>query len=163
MSCVVTLEGFQLSAQFVVKELTILFDNNKYQHFHFNCPIDLIIAPRDWNTIRYHKNNNGLDLADDSYLPYGVVGYILEKISNLKVFTAGNQAKKFLSDYLPATEVIDICQAYGFKYPLILESSTCFFNHPSRYCTLSKAKAVKAAMHIYFVNEFRIVKSRLSI
>ena len=47
MSCVVTMEGFQLSAQFLVKELTILFDNNKYQHFHFNCPIDLIIAPGD--------------------------------------------------------------------------------------------------------------------
>ena len=153
MSCVVAIEGFQLSQQFVVKELTILFNTNKYQHFHFNCPVDLLITPRDWNTIRYNQNHSGLNMLDDSYLPYEVIGYILSKISNLRIFTAGNQSKKFISDYLPTSEVIDICQVYGFKYPLILENSPCFINHPSRYCTLSKAKALKSAMHIYFVNE----------
>lgn len=153
MSCVVALEGFQISSQFVVKELTILFDNSKYQHFHFNCPIDLIIAPRDWNTIRYHQNNNGLDLTDDSYLPYGVIGYILGKISNQRIFTAGTQAAKFISDYLPTSEVIDICEVYKFKYPLILERSDCYFNHPSRYCSLSKAKTLKTALNILSVNE----------
>ena len=93
MSCVVAIEGFQLSHQYVVKELTILFNTNKYQHFHFNCPIDLIIAPRDWNTIRYNRDHSGLDLVDDSYLPYGVIGYIMNRISDLRIFTAGNQAK----------------------------------------------------------------------
>ena len=153
MSCVVAIEGFQLSHQYVVKELTILFNTNKYQHFHFNCPIDLIIAPRDWNTIRYNRDHSGLDLVDDSYLPYGVIGYIMNRISDLRIFTAGNQAKQFISNHLPTSEVIDICQTYGFKYPLTLEDSPCFINHSSRYCTLSKAKTLKTALQIYLVNE----------
>ena len=109
MSCVVAIEGFQLSQQFVVKELTVLFNSNRYQHFHFDCPVNLLISPRDWNTIRYNQNHNGLEMADDSYLPYEVVGYIVNKLSNLRIFTAGNQAKKFLADFLPTSEVIDIC------------------------------------------------------
>ena len=153
MSCVLTIEGFQLSQQFVVKELTILFSTDKYQHFHFNCPVNMMITPRDWSTIRYNQNYSGLDLIDDSFLPYDVIRYILNKISKMRIFTAGNQAKKFLMDYLPNSEIVDICQIYGFKYPLILEKSPCFISHSSRYCSLSKAKTVKAAMHIYFVNE----------
>ena len=153
MSCVVTIEGFQLLQQFVVKELTILFSTDKYQHFHFNCPVNMMITPRDWSTIRYNQHYSGLDLIDDSYLPYDVIRYILNKVSKIRIFTAGNQAKKFLTDYLPNSEIIDICKVYGFKYPLILENSPCFINHSSRYCSLSKAKTVKAAMHIYFVNE----------
>ena len=36
--CVVTVEGFYVSGRYVAKELTILFDENNYQHFMFNCP-----------------------------------------------------------------------------------------------------------------------------
>ena len=95
MSCVVAIEGFQPAQQFVVKELTILLNTNKYQHFHFNCPVDLLIAPRDWHTFRYDQNHSGLDMVDGSYLPYEVIGYILNKLSNLPIFKAGNQARKF--------------------------------------------------------------------
>ena len=153
MSCVVAIEGFRLTNQFVVKEMTIMFDADEYQHFHFNCPVDLIITPRDWNTIRYMQKHNGLELIDDSYLPYEIISYILGRIAHLKIFTAGHHAVQFLSSLLPSTNVVDMCQAYNFKYPLTLEDSSCFVKHPSRYCTLSKAKTLRTAMQIYFVNE----------
>ena len=153
MSCVVAIEGFRLSHQFVVKEMTILFEGEDFQHFHFNCPADLIIPPRDWNTIRYMQKLNGLDLIDDSYVPYEVVGYILSRICHLKIFTAGHYAMQFLTSKLPSTNVVDMCQAYNFKYPLTLEDSHCFIKHPSRYCTLSKAKTLRTALQIYFVND----------
>ena len=152
MSCVVAIEGFQLSQQFVVKEMTILFDANQYQHFHFNCPVDLIIAPRDWSTIRYNHRHNGLTLTNDSFLPYEVIGYILSQIINLRIYTAGNQAKDFLLKYLPKSDIVDICKAYNFRYPLNLQESNCFIPHPSRYCSLSKAKTLKAATQIFQVN-----------
>jgi hypothetical protein len=151
MSCVVAIEGFPLSQQYVVKEMTILFETNQYQHFHFNCPIDLIIAPRDWNTIRYNQNHNGLTLSNDSFLPYGVIGYILSQIENLLIYTAGNQAREFLSSYLPKTNIVDICQEYNFKYPLVLQETPCFISHPSRFCSLSKAKTLKMAVQIFQV------------
>ena len=149
MSCVVAIEGFQVSQGYVVKEMTILFDSNQYQHFHFNCPIDLIIAPRDWNAIRWGQNHHGLVLQDDSFLPYEIIGYILSKIINLRIYTAGNQAKTVLSQYLPKSDMVDICQQYNFRYPMILQESPCFVLHPSRYCTLSKAKTIKAAVQIF--------------
>ena len=152
MSCVVAIEGFQISQRYVVKKMTILFDSNQYHHFHFNCPIDLIIAPRNWNTIRWSENHNGLVLRDNSFLPYEIIGYILSQIINLRIYTAGNQSKTAISHYLPNTEVVDICQEYKFKYPMTLQDSPCFVLHPSRYCTLSKAKTIKAALQIFHVD-----------
>ena len=158
MSCVVAIEGFQVSQQFVVKEMTILFDANRYQHFHFDSPSNLIIAPRDWNTLRYTQNHSGLNLEDDSFLPYGVIGYILSKIIDLRIYTAGNQSKTFLSNYLPKSDIVDTCQEYNFKYPLVLQDSPCFVPHSSRYCTLSKAKTLKVAVQLFQVNELIVIK-----
>ena len=151
MTCVVAIEGFQVSQQFVVKELTILFDSNRYQHFHFNSPSNLILSIRDQSTIRYNQNHSGLKLIDDSYLPYEVIGYILSKIINLRIYTAGNQATSFLSSYLPKSEIIDLC--YNFKYPLILQESSCFIPHSPRYCSLSKAKTLMIAVQMFQANE----------
>ena len=149
MSCVVALEGFPISQQFVVKEMTILFDFNEYQHFHFNTPVNLIIGPRDWNTIRYNQDHNGLMLRNDSFLPYEVIGYILSQLAHYRIYTAGNQPKSFLSQYIPNTDIVDICEEYSFKYPLILQDASCFISHPSRYCSLSKAKTLKSAVQIF--------------
>ena len=152
MSCIVAVEGFQVSHRYVIKEMTILFDSNQYQHFHFNCPIDMIIAPRDWSTIRWSENHNGLTLTDNSFLPYEIIGYILSKIINLRIYTAGNQAKTAISNYLPNSEVVDICRQYNFRYPLTLPNSSCFVVHSPRYCTLSKAKTIKTSLQIFQVN-----------
>ena len=40
MSCIVAMEGFYVSGKYVAKELTIMFDENNYQHFMFDQPID---------------------------------------------------------------------------------------------------------------------------
>ena len=157
MSCVVAIEGFQISQQFVCKEMTILFDSNRYQHFHFDCPANLIIAPRDWNTIRYNQNHSGLNISDDSFLPYGVIGYILSKIIDLRIYTAGHQTKTFLSSFLPSSDIVDVCQEYNFKYPLTLQDSPCFIPHTSRYCSLSKAKTLKMAVQIFQVNDSIVI------
>ena len=151
MSCVVALEGFPLTQQFVIKELTIIFEGEDYQHFQFNCPTGLLFSPKDWGTIRYTQRFNGLALVDDSFLPYEVIGYILNQIKDLRIYTAGHQAKNCLQQYLPNTEVIDMCKHFGFKYPLVLQESNCFVTHCSRYCSLSKARTLKAALLIFQV------------
>ena len=149
MSCVIALEGFQVSHRFVIKELTIMFETDCYQHFQFNCPVDLIIGNRDWNTIRWHQNKCGLILQDDRFLPYEVISYILRHVEHLQIFCAGHHAKQALSFYLPSTDIVDVCQEYNFKYPLTLQTSPCFIPHNPRYCSLSKARTIRTAVQIY--------------
>ena len=153
MSCVIAVEGFQVSRRFIIKEMTVLFESNCYQHFHFNCPIDLIIGPRDWNTIRWHQNNSGLVLQDDSFLPYEIIGYILSRLHHLRIFTAGNHAKTVLSYYMPKADIVDICLEWNFKYPLVLQDSPCFLYHFARYCSLSKARTIRTAVHIFQIQD----------
>ena len=153
MSCYIAIEGFQVSRRYVIKEMTVLFDSNCYQHFHFNCPIDLIIGPRDWNTIRWQQNNSGLILQDDSYLPYEMVSYIFSRLLHLRIYTAGNQSATTLSYFMPKADIVDICQEWDFKYPTVLEDSPCLVKHNSRYCSLSKAKTIRTAVQIYQIRD----------
>ena len=153
MSCFVAIEGFQVSGRYIIKEMTVLFDSNCYQHFHFNSPIDLIIGPRDWNTIRWQQNHSGLILQDDSYLPYEIIGYILSKLLYIRVYTAGNQTKNALSYYMPKADIVDICQEWNFKYPSVLEDAPCFLKHCARYCSLSKARTIRTAVHIFQIQD----------
>ena len=153
MSCVIALEGFQVSHRFVIKELTILFESNSYQHFQFNSPTDLIIGNRDWNTIRWHQNKCGLILQDDRFLPYEIIGYILGQVANSRIYCAGNHAKSVLSSHLPTADIVDICKEWNFKYPLILQDSPLFSPHNSRYCSLSKARTMRAAVHIFQIQD----------
>ena len=94
------MEGFYVSGKYVAKELTIMFDENKYQHFMFDQPIDLVQASKDQNTIRFCQNLNGLQLRNDCFLPYDIIGYILNKIKHNCVYTAGNQPQRFLKAHL---------------------------------------------------------------
>lgn len=151
-SCIVTVEGFQVSNDYIVKELTVMFDSDNYQHFFFDCPPGLIIGPSDERTIRYTENLNGLRLENDSYIPYSIIGYILGKLDKYVVYTAGNQAATFLSRYLPQTMILDACQEFNFKYPLELQQMPCFYRHSSRYCSLSKAVTLKIALQVLQVN-----------
>lgn len=144
MSCAVALEGFYISGRYIAKELTILFEPDNYQHFMFNNPDNLTYSGNDYSTVKYTQRLNGLSPANDCFLPYSIIGLILDKIQNYRIHTAGNQSKDFLSSYLPHSEVIDICQLYNFKYPLHLPPAPCFRQHPSRYCSLAKAIAIKS-------------------
>ena len=146
---IVVFEGFQAQPSFIAKEMTVVpYDYSaNYQHFMFNPPENLILSPRDQRSVAYCENLNGLTLTDDCYLPYEMIGYILAKLSNSTIYTAGHQARDLLKYYLPYTTVIDVCSNYGFKYPLQLESVKCFKQHSARYCSLSKAFTLKARLH----------------
>ena len=148
MSCIVTAEGFFVSRDYVIKELTLLFSLSDFQHFMFDPPVNIIIAPSDRATIRYTERLNGLRLTDSSFLPYEVIGYILEKVAHLKIYTAGQQVTDALKRYLPRTQIIDVCKDYGFRYPLDMMRMNCFKSHPARYCSYSKAVALKHALHV---------------
>ena len=150
--CVVTVEGFYVSGQYVAKELTILFDENNYQHFMFNCPKNLVLSNKDINTVKFTENLNGLKLTNNSFLPYSTIECILSHIKDCYIQTAGFHAKSFLKSYLPKTDVHDLCNEFGFKYPKTLQKAPCFVQHPSRYCTLSKARTIYTAIQIFNSN-----------
>lgn len=150
--CVVTVEGFYVSGQYVAKELTILFDENNYQHFMFNCPKNLVLSNKDIKTVEFTENLNGLKLKNNSFLPYSTIECILSFIKDCYIQTAGFHAKSFLKSYLPKTEVQDLCNEFDFKYPKTLQQAPCFVQHPSRYCTLSKARTIYIAIQIFNAN-----------
>ena len=69
-----------------------------------------------------------------------VVGYVLSKIAHLRIYTAGNQAKTFLTQRLPNTDIADICEEYNFKYQLIFQDAPSFLSQPPRHYTLTIEK-----------------------
>ena len=151
---IIALEGFTLPSGFIVKELTILSDNLKYQHFHFNKPKDFYPTAGDLRTIKYTSEVlSQLYFDDDSLLPYSTINDILKQMSSHKIYVAGHTAHKFITTYLPTTEVINLCKEYKFKYPLILPSVECFKQHTPRYCSLAKAKRIKS-LRIWKTNDF---------
>ena len=154
MDCVVAVEGYYVSGQYIAKELTILFDEGNYQHFMFNRPNNLVLTDKDEQTVEYTQKLNGLRFADDSFLPYNVIEGILSYIQNYYIQTAGFHSKRFLKSYLPNTEVVDLCDAFNFKYPPNLQAAPCFVQHPPRYCSLSKARTLNTAIHLFNSNFF---------
>ena len=152
MNCVVAVEGYYVSGRYVAKELTILFDENNYQHFMFNCPKNLVLTNKDKKTVEHTEELNGLKFKNNSFLPYSNIEVILSFIKDYYIQTAGFQAKSFLKSYLPHTEVEDLCNKFDFKYPKTLQRTPCFVQHPPRYCTLSKARTLYTAIQIFNSN-----------
>ena len=66
--CVVAVEGFYVSGQYVAKELTILFDENNYQHFMFNSPKNLVLSNKDIKTVKNMNDLNYINLINISIL-----------------------------------------------------------------------------------------------
>lgn len=147
MDCAVAFEGFYVSRQYIVKEMTIYFDKDNYQHFMFNNPdhLEFSTVPSHVfdRTVKYAQRLNGLSPGNDYFLPYSVIGTIVAKIKNNKIYTAGNQATKVLRRYLVDAEIVDICDAFHFKYPRELPPVPCFKRHPPRYCSLAKSIIIK--------------------
>ncbi len=144
MVCAVALEGFYMSRQYIVKEMTIYFDEDNYQHFMFNNPDH--IEPSSYifdRTVKHAQRLNGLSPGNDYFLPYSAIGQILAKIENDIIYTAGSQAKEVLRSYLEDTEIVDICHEFHFKYPQELPPVPCFKRHPPRYCSLAKSIIIK--------------------
>ena len=112
----------------------------------------LILTNKDVKTVESAKRFNGLELENNSFLPYSTIECILSFIKDCYIQTAGFQAKSFLESYLPKTEVKDLCNEFGFKYPKTLQQAPCFVRHPSRYCTLRKARTIYSAIQIFNTN-----------
>ena len=142
---ILTLEGFNLPSGYIVKELTIIFNDDSYQHFHFNAPKDFFPTAKDLRTINYVRRHlNGLSLSNDCLLPYTSINDILNNLTSYTIYVAGNSAHKFIMNHLPLNNIIDICSEYDFKYPEELLPMGCFKQHNPRYCSLSKAKYIKS-------------------
>ena len=149
---IIALEGFTLPSGFIAKELTILDDNLTYQHFHFTKPEDFHPTAQDLRTIKYTSEVlSQLYLDDNSLLPYSTINTILRQMSSHKIYVAGHTAHKFITTYLPTTEVIDLCKKYKFTYPLKLPYIECFKLHTPRYCSLAKAKYIYKFMEDYYM------------
>ena len=142
------MEGFNLSSGYIIKELTILFPDDSYQHFQFNPPNDFHPTAAQWKTINYtQKHLNELTLYDNALLPYSTINDIMQKISSHTIFVAGNITQSVINEYLPLTKVIDICTEYNFSYPKELPPANCFKQHRPRYCSMAKATYVKNFMN----------------
>lgn len=145
---IVTLEGFTLPSGYIIKELTVLSDNNdEYQHFHFNAPENYQPTPSDLTTINYATRYlNQLTLSDDSLLPYSTINAILQNLVKHTIYVAGHSACSFIKSHLPLSNIIDITSTCDFKYPKILNPVDCFKAHRPRYCSLAKARCIKNFM-----------------
>ena len=147
-------EGFILKRGFVIKELSIVYSDDSYQHYHFKTPKNFTPSAADRNTINYTKHYlNGFSIEDDFYLPNDLHQTILNEFVNFRVYVAGEITRRFISDILPETRVIDTCSLTDFQYPTELPNPNCFKMHRARYCSLAKARYIKSAIDTFFFKE----------
>ena len=146
---ILTLEGFTLSRGYIVKELTILFDNGDHQHFHFKSPPDFQPTAGELRTIKFATAYlHQLPFHDQNPLPSTMIDTILKNAEPQTIIVAGHAAYNFVTDKLPCSRVIDICKKYGFSYPKELPETHCFKRHRFRYCALAKAQHIKRFMQV---------------
>lgn len=135
-------EGYQLQHEWIIKELTLLFSNDEFNHVLFTPPENYNINSVDLQTIRYTtKHLNGLGYEDGS-TPYSFLHQYISKLKNCTVYCYGQTIKNFLQQQLPFTIIVNI-QELNYKMPRTLPSADCGRNHNPRHCSLSKAKTVK--------------------
>ena len=152
MELYIAAEGFTLPSGFVLKELTIIFQNREYKHFMFKNPDNFYPTRKDLETIRYttkHKNQLSFTEGD---VPYNLINDILAPYKDYKLYTYSGVFCSFLQKRLPTTTVLNI-QSFGHYLPLKLPKPTCFRNHNPRYCSLAKAlkilKVVQDEVHLW--------------
>ena len=151
---ILTLEGVTLPSQYLVKELSIVYDGScaEYQHFQFKPPPGFNPTPLELRTIKFATNNlHQLPLYDRSLLAYSTIDSILQSLEPQTIIVAGNSAFSYVTSKLPFSRVIDICQQYNFTYPKQLDPACCFKTHRPRYCSLSKGLYIKQFMQENFI------------
>ena len=137
------IEGFTLPNRFIVKELTILFDNHEFNHFLFEKPINFQATKEERVSIKQTtSNHHGLNFTDGT-TPYEKLDAILYRLHNCRVYCYGEHTKNLLQNYLPLTPVFNIHDA-GFLMPETLPPSYCGRLHDGRTCSMSKALTVKS-------------------
>ena len=139
-------DGFQLQHDWIIKELTLLFKNGEFNHTLFAPPSNYLINNIDLQTIRYTTTNlNGLNYQDGS-IPYTNLEEYISKLENCAIYCYGQSSRKLIQQHLPFAMITDI-QELGYQLPDKLKNSECGRNHNARYCSLSKAKAIKQFFH----------------
>jgi len=144
----VGVEGYTLTKEFILKELTIVYPNGEFNHYILKNPPKLL-SPKDSRTVRYTtKYLNQLSWFDGDII-YSNLDRILKKIRDLKLYTYGCTARNFLEKHLPNTIIVDTQYQQGVKIPSVLESAGCCRNHPARYCSKAKALYIKDSVLAY--------------
>ena len=144
-SVFVSIEGFNLKQGYIIKELSIIHTDNTFQHYHFKVPDTLIPTAAEMKTINYTEIKlNEFSLKDECYLPNDVHLLILNNFKNFRIYVAGELTKLFLSNIITEADIIDICSIFDFQYPKVLDNPQCFVVHKPRYCSLAKARHIKA-------------------
>ena len=162
MNAYVGVEGFLTKSGFILKELCIFYDDERFDHYIFKEPTwTWGLTNRDLETIQYISSQlNGLHLYDGS-IPYKEITEILRCIGSYQIYTFSNLAVKTLREYLPDTKKIKNIQDFGFEMPKQLPNSHCFRSHSVlnqkhyftspryRYCTKAKAREVRDFMRYF--------------
>ena len=153
-SVFVAIEGFNLKQGYVIKELSIVQPNDTFQHYQFKTPENFTPSAAERKTIYYTKHYlNGFSIEDECYLPNHIHPTILCELKTFKIYVAGEITKLFLSNILPETIIIDVCSLLDFRYPNELPESHCFRTHRQRYCSLAKARYIKAVLDAFCFKE----------
>ena len=142
MDLIISLEGFSLKHQYIIKELTVMKMNGHYEHFLFSAP-QMNITHQDRVTIQYTERNISGLLWSDGTLSYSSLIDILGKAATAanggRIYCHGNMAREFLASRLPSTTcLVDSSQA-GKKFPKRQQGGLCGKIHNGRYCSLAKA------------------------
>ena len=130
MNAYVGIEGFLTKSGFILKELCIFYDDERFDHYIFKEPTwTWGLTNRDLDTIHYISSRlNGLHLQDGS-IPYKAINEILGCIRYYQIYTFSNLAVETLREYLPDTEKIKNIQDLGFEMPKHLPNPHCFRSH----------------------------------
>ena len=144
----VGIEGFTLPNEYIVKELTLLYEEERFDHILFQPPPNFTPNTTERKSISYisqklhHLNYN------EGWMPYSLLGHVLKSLINTHVYCYGRNAANMLKQHLPTTPITDL-QEMGYQMPTILPRAKCGRDHNGRYCSLAKALACKDAAHIY--------------
>jgi hypothetical protein len=120
--------------------------HRSYRHFFFQSPRSLQLTMGDKQTDRYYKDilgGIGLSTFIPGSLNYRCVAEILLSLHGYYIYTCGNVAYHFIRSNLPYSRLTDIQTVSAFVYPPTLPPAGCGMDHPPRYCSFSKIRAVK--------------------
>ena len=145
----VGVQGFDLTNGFIVKEITVLYPNERRNMHHILKPpdsyyYDFGINDQDKLTIRDTISSlHGIEYGEGDH-DYDMLGSVLNKLEDHTVYTCGARAAKLLDGpFLGIDKVVNIYDM-GYIMPNYLPNSDCGRVHEDyRYCSKSVATAVK--------------------
>ena len=81
MNVYIGLEGFVLKRMYIIKEMTVLYENGSMDHYLFAAPTTLRLTAAEATTVRYaSKHLNGLSYNDGG-LPFEDIYTLIRKLA----------------------------------------------------------------------------------